>query len=49
MKGCIATVLLAGLQKKISTMCLADLLESCKNTHTNEAVAEMQKGFVSHL
>lgn len=35
--------LLANLQKKLSTMCLAELLEGCKNTHTNEAVAEIQK------
>lgn len=34
---------LANLQKKINMMCLAELLEGCKNTHTNEAVAEIQK------
>lgn len=37
--------LLANLQKKINTMCLAGLLEGCKNPHTNEVVAENQKAF----
>lgn len=35
--------LLANLQKKISMMCLPELLEGCKNTHANEAVAEIWK------
>jgi len=42
-KGIYCHDLLANLQKKISTVCLAQLLEGCKNPHANEQVLKLKR------